>query len=117
MPKSTKQELTDYIDASIDAQRAYAEKLFADSKQRVDSEVREIIEARLKTALSTMRPTHHEKPAPPSLRTQNALALATLERTLRDAAALYEVQSGLRVRAAGFGRLNGAVIVRVQVAN
>ena len=116
-------KLTDYVDASIDAQRAYAEGLFARATERVEAIAQDVVNSQLSAALATLRSratdTVGEKTEPkaPPLRDQNAYALQALERAFATAAQAYEAQTGLRVRSAAFGRINGMVVVRPCVSN
>jgi hypothetical protein len=51
----------DYVDASIDAQRAYTEKLFLDSEKRIQALISVMVEEKFKKALATIRPAESIK--------------------------------------------------------
>lgn len=110
----------DYVDASIDSQRQYAETLFSKAENRVKAMLDQMFEERMSKALATIRPaTVVESPKPAiSLREMSQRAIDELtEKTLR-AVESYQMTSGLQVRYLVVSRDNhGYQTVKAIVAN
>lgn len=112
MTTKTNDRLTKkYVDEAVDANRQYAETLFGKAEGRVKLVIDSMIDQKLNTALSVIRPENTVKSqnAPLvseikhiSLRQANEDLLVLLRQQLQKLASLYYQHSGLKLESSSF---------------
>lgn len=101
----------DYVDASIDSQRQYAETLFSKSEGRVKALLDQMFEEKMKTALATIRPMEHQKKTPTTREAQE-LTFVDLRKRMAELAAQYNDATGMKIASVRFDYSSGFISAR-----